>query len=108
MKAMVILAILLTLGIIGLDFYRHRDWKKLLISLGAFGVILTLAGLGNMVRSVVPLFIAHFILIVIAWGALLFYIVRDKFYWQVMFSPVITLLLFVLLERVIGSGGAGG
>lgn len=108
MKAMIILAIFITVGVIGLDFYRHRDWKRLLISLGAFGVILTLAGLGNMTRTVVPLFIAHFVLVVLAWAALLFYIARDKFYWQVIFSPAITLLLFLMLERVIGSGGAGG
>ena len=105
---MIILAILATLGLIAIDFYRHRDWKKLLISLGVFGVILTLAGLGNMVRSVIPIFIAHFVLIVIAWGAMLFYIFRDKFFWPVILSPLATILLFVLLERVIGSGGAGG
>ncbi|MEA3455842.1 MAG: hypothetical protein U9R26_04995 [Campylobacterota bacterium] len=108
MKGMIIVAILLTLGLTGLDFYRHRDWKKLLISLGVFGILLTLAGLGNMVRSVIPLFIAHFVLIVISWGALLFYIFREKLYWPVIFSPLVTILLFVLMERVIGSGGAGG
>jgi len=108
MKGMIILAILATLGLIAIDFYRHRDWKKLLISLGVFGVILTLAGLGNMVRSVIPIFIAHFVLIVIAWGAMLFYIFRDKLFWPVILSPLATILLFVLLERVIGSGGAGG
>jgi len=107
-KAIIILAILATLSIIAIDFYRNRDWKKLLISLGIFGVILTLAGLGNMVRSVIPIFIAHFVLIVIAWGALLFYIVREKLYWPIIFSPLVTILLFVLLERVMGSGGAGG
>ncbi len=105
MKAIIILAILATLSIIAIDFYRNRDWKKLLISLGIFGVILTLAGLGNMVRSVIPIFIAHFVLIVIAWGALLLYIVREKLYWPIILSPLVTILLFVLLERVIGSGG---
>ena len=104
MKGMIIIAILLTLGLIGLDFYRHRDWKKLLISLGVFGILLTLAGLGNMVRSVIPVFIAHFVLIVIAWGTLLFYIFRDKLYWPVILSPLVTILLFIVLERVIGSG----
>jgi len=108
MKGMIILAILATLGIIAIDFYRHRDWKKLLISLGIFGVILILAGLGNMVRSVIPIFIAHFILIVMAWGVLLLYIVREKLYWPIIFSPLVTILLFVLMERVIGSGGTGG
>ena len=108
MKGMIIVAILLTLGFVALDFYRHRDWKKLLISLGVFAAILTLAGLGNMLRTVIPLFIAHFVLIVIAWGALLFYIFRDKLYWQVILTPTVTILLFLLLEKVVGSGSAGG
>ena len=108
MKGMIIVAIFLTLGFAALDFYRHRDWKKLLITLGVFAVILTLAGLGNMLRTVMPLFIAHFVLIVTAWGALLFYIFRDKLYWQVILAPAVTILLFLLLERVIGSGGVRG
>ena len=105
MKAMITLAILATLGLIAINFYRHRDWKKLLISLGIFGLVLTFAGLGNMLRTVIPIFIAHFILIVIAWGSLLFYIFRDKLYWPIIFSPIVTILLFLLLEKVIGSGG---
>ncbi len=108
MKAMVILAVLLTVVSIGLSFYRSRDWKKLLISSGVFAFILILSGLGNMTRSVIPLFIAHFVLIVFAWAALLYYVARGKLYWQVVVAPVATILLFVVLERVIGSGGAGG
>ncbi|RLA72930.1 MAG: hypothetical protein DRG30_06855 [Epsilonproteobacteria bacterium] len=108
MKAMIILAILATLGLVAIDFHRHRDWKRLLISLGIFGFVLTLAGLGNMLRTVIPIFIAHFVLIVIAWGALLIYIFRGKLYWPVILSPLVTIILFILMERVIGSGGAGG
>ena len=108
MKGMIIIAILVTFGLIAMDFYRHRDWKKLLTSLATITVILTLAGLGNMTRTVIPLFIAHFILIVIAWGTLIYYIFRDRLYWPLIIAPVVTILLFVLLERVIGSAGAGG
>jgi hypothetical protein len=108
MKAMIILAVLLTVVSIGLSFYRSRDWKKLLISLGVFAFILVLSGLGNMTRSVIPLFIAHFVLIVFAWAALLYYIAKGKLYWQVVAAPVVTILFFLFLERVIGSGGVGG
>jgi len=108
MKAMIILAIFATLAMMAVSFYRHRNWKKLLISVAVFTLILILAGLGNMLRSVIPFFIAHFVLIVIAWGTLWFYIAREKLYWPLIFSPLITIVLFVLMERVIGSGGAGG
>ncbi len=108
MKAMIVITILFTLGAIAISFYRHHNWKKLLISLATFAVILTLAGLGAMVRSVVPLFIAHLVLVVIAWGGLLFYIARGKLYWQLILSPSITIILFIIMERLIGSAGAGG
>jgi len=105
MKALIIIAIVITILSIGISFYRSRNWKKLLISLGLFTLILTLAGLGNMTRSIVPLFIAHFVLILSAWGALILYILRDKIYWQVIVSPAVTIIIFLILERLIGSGG---
>lgn len=105
MKALIIIAIVITILSIGISFYRSRNWKKLLISLGLFTLILTLAGLGNMTRSIVPLFIAHFVLILSAWGALILYILRDKIYWQVIVSPFVTIIIFLILERLIGSGG---
>ena len=105
MKALIIIAIVITILSIGISFYRSRNWKKLFISLGLFTLILTLAGLGNMTRSIVPLFIAHFILILSAWGALILYILRDKIYWQVIVSPFVTIIIFLILERLIGSGG---
>ena len=105
MKALITIAILLTLALIALMFRRNRDWKKLFISLGVFTLILTLSGLGAMTRTVIPLFIAHFILIVIAWGSLIYYIFRDKLYWYIIAAPLATILLFVLLEKLIGSGG---
>jgi len=108
MKGMIILAILVTIGLIGLDFYRHRNWKKLLISLGLFATVLTLAGLGNMLRSVIPIFIAHLVLIVIAWGALLLYVLRSSLYLPMILAPLVTIPLFLLMERVIGSGGLAG
>ncbi len=107
MKGLIIVAILLTLAFVALDFYRHRNWKKLLISLSLFAGLLTMAGLGNMLRTVIPLFIAEFVLIFIAWGALLFYLFRDKLYWPIMLSPLVPILLFLLLEKVIGSSGLG-
>jgi len=105
MKALIIIAILITILSIGISFYRSRNWKKLLISLGLFTIILTLSGLGNMTRSIVPLFIAHFVLILFAWGALILYILREKLYWQVIISPIVTIIIFLILERLIGSGG---
>jgi hypothetical protein len=106
MKGLIVIGILITLGLIAFNFYYHREWKKLSISLAIFATLLTLAGLGAMVRTVVPLFIAHLILIVISWGGVLYYIFRGKLYLQVILSPIVTIILFLIMERVIGSGNS--
>ena len=104
MKALIILAILATLVIIFFSYSRNKDLKKLFIALGSFLLIISLAIVGNVTRQVMPLFLAHIVLIVVAWGGLMVYIVRDKYYWWVIFSPMVTIGLFLLLELLTGSG----
>ena len=104
MKALIILAILATLAIIFFSYSRNKDLKKLFIALGSFLLIISLAIVGNVTRQVMPLFLAHIVLIVVAWGGLMVYIVRDKYYWWIIFSPMVTIGLFLLLELLTGSG----
>ncbi|SFV58907.1 hypothetical protein MNB_SV-6-1103 [hydrothermal vent metagenome] len=104
MKGLIIIGILITFGLIALNFYRTKGWKKLSISLAIFTIVLIFVGLSPMVRTVVPIFIAHLLLIVIAWGGVLYYIFRTKLYLPVILSPLATIALFLIMERVIGSG----
>ena len=104
MKALIILAILATLAIIFFQYTRSKDLKKLFIALGTFLIIVSLGIMGNLTRQIIPLFMAHIILIIVSWGALIVYLVRDKYYWWVIFSPVVTIGLFLLLEFLTGSG----
>ena len=104
MKALIILAILATLAIIFFQYSRNRDLKKLFIALGSFGIIVSLGVMGNLTRQIIPLFMAHIVLIVVSWGGLMVYLVRNKYYWWIIFSPVVTIGLFLLLELLTGSG----
>ena len=104
MKALIILAILATLAIIFFQYSRNKDLKKLFIALGSFLIIISLGIIGNLTRQVIPLFMAHIVLIVIAWGGLMVYLIREKYYWWIIFSPAITIGLFLLLELLTGSG----
>jgi len=107
MKALIILSILATLAIIFFQYSRNKDLKKLFIALGSFLLIIFLGIMGNLTRQIIPLFMAHIVLIVIAWGGLMVYLVRDKYYWWIIFSPVVTIGLFLLLELLTGSGHEG-
>ena len=104
MKALIILAILATLAIIFFQYTRSKDLKKLFIALGSFGLIVSLGVMGNLTRQIIPLFMAHIVLMIAAWGGLILYLIRDKYYWWIIFSPVVTIGLFLVLELLTGSG----
>jgi len=103
MKALIILAIFATLGGIFLQYSRNKDLKKLFIALVTFGVIASLAVVGNLTRQVMPIYLAHIMLTVASWGGLIVYLVRDRYYWWIVFSPAVTIGLFLLLELLTGS-----
>ena len=103
MKALIILAIFATLGGIFFQYSRNKDLKKLFIALITFGVIVSLAVVGNLTRQVMPIYLAHIMLTVVSWGGLIVYLVRDRYYWWIVFSPVVTIGLFLLLELLTGS-----
>jgi predicted neutral ceramidase superfamily lipid hydrolase len=104
MKALIILVILATLAIIFFQYTRSKNIKKLLIALATFGAIISLVVIGNLTKPVIPIFIAHIILVIIAWGGLMVYVVKERYYWWIIFSPVVTIILFLVLELLTGSG----
>jgi len=104
MKVVIVLAILLTLSIIFFKYKKDKNLNKLFITLATFGAIIGLSIVGNLTRSIMPLFIAHEILILIAWGALLFmYVFKNKYCWWWFVSPLLTIGLFLVLEFLGGS-----
>jgi hypothetical protein len=103
MKSLIILLIFITIALIALLFYKNRDIKKLTISIVIFTLISMFAGLGNMTRSIIPLFISHFILVSISWGSFLVYIITDKLYIKVILLPITTLVTYLLLVYLVGS-----
>jgi len=104
MKAFMILGILLTLAMIFLTYRKDKEIKKLLLSLGSFSLIISLAIMGNLTRPVLPIYLAHLILVLFAWMGLWVYMVKRKYYWWVIVSPIGTIGLFLLLEFLTGSG----
>ena len=103
MKVLIVLTIIITLLIILLKYKQDKNLKKLFISLSTFMFLILLGILGNITRQVIPLFLLHIVLLVGAWGGLLAYVFRSKYYWQVIFAPVVTIVLFLILEFLTGS-----
>ncbi len=104
MKAVLVGVIVATLAMVFLQYRRGGDVKKLLLSLLSSAMVLSLAVAGNLTRSVPPIFIAHLVLLIAAWGGLLWYILRGRYYWWLIVSPIVTIALFLVMELLIGSG----
>ena len=104
MKALLVLVILATVALIFLQYRRNRDTQKLLLALGSFALIVSLGIAGNITRMIFPIYITHLVLMVAAWLGLLYYLMRNRYYWWLILSPVFTIGLFLLLELLEGSG----
>ena len=100
MKAIIILAILLAIGLIILFYKREKDTPKMLFSLFILSSIIGLAVVGNVMRSLMFLFLAHIMALIFSYGALLYYVFRDRTQWIWWLLPVGTLALYVFFAWV--------
>lgn len=97
MKAIIVIAILSAIVPIVLFYKRDRDITKLFISAALLGGIISTAIVGNMMRSIAPLFLTHIVAVIFAYGGLIIYILRGRAYWYIWILPILTILLYLLL-----------
>jgi len=104
MKGIIVLGIVVTVAIMLWQYSRSKDIKRLSISVATFALIISLGVMGNLTRVVLPIYMAHAMLLVLSWGGLMLYMLRGRYYWWIIFSPITTILLFLILELLTGSG----
>ena len=104
MKAIITLAILATFVLIFFSYHKNRDIKKLFITLGSFVFLLYLLWVGFRVSiAIFPLKIANIVLGFFAWGGIVYYILRDRYIWWVILSPLLVPIVFVVFSLMGGS-----
>lgn len=100
MKSIIVLAILLAIGLIYYFYKRADDLQKMILSFAFLVGIITWGVIGNTLHSLVPLFLAHIIALILSYATLLVYIVRDRFYWYIALLPMVTLSFYLLLATI--------
>jgi putative effector of murein hydrolase len=100
MKTLVVLAILFAIGIIFLMYKRENDVRKMLFSFLVLGSIIGFAVVGNVMRSVLPLFLAHVIALILSYGGLVYYVFKDKMQWILWLLPLATLAFYLIIAWV--------
>ncbi|SFV58480.1 hypothetical protein MNB_SV-13-846 [hydrothermal vent metagenome] len=100
MKIVIVLAILLAVALITLFYKKEEDTFKMLFSFFVLFYIIGLAIVGTVMRSLMPLFLAHVVALIFSYGALLYYIFRDRKQFIIWLLPFGTLALYVVLAWI--------
>ena len=100
----VVIVALITLAIIAYDYKRNKDLKKSAI---ATIIAIYIASVGfagfTLARAIPPLFFTHILATILAYFSLLYYIFKNKLYWQITILPLITIAICIGLNFLEGS-----
>jgi hypothetical protein len=96
MKFLLILAPLIVAALSYVMYKEDGNIKKLIITFLLLWAVITLAVVGNVMRSLTPLFLTHIVAIVIAYGATIYYVLKGRFIWVALAAPVITMVIYLI------------
>jgi len=96
MKFLLILAPLIVAALSYVMYKEDGNIKKLIITFLLLWAVITLAIVGNVMRSLSILFILHLIAIVMAYGATIYYVLKNKFIWIGFAAPVVTMIIYLI------------
>ena len=100
MKYLIIILPLVVIAFIYFMFKRDRDIEKAIISSLLLLAVVALEIMGNIMRSVLPLFLTHIVAVIFAYGATIYYIFREKFIWLALVAPLATMIFYLFLVWV--------
>lgn len=96
MKFLFILAPLIVAALSYVMYKEDSNVKKLIITFLLLWAVITLGVIGNVMRSLSPLYLTHMIAIVVAYGGIIYYVLKGKFLWVALASPVVTMLFYLI------------
>ncbi len=97
MKFLFILAPLIVVALSYVMFREDGNIKKLIITFLLLWAVVTLAIVGNVMRSVSLLFLTHIVAIVASYGGIIYYVLKKRFIWLALAAPLLTMTLYLLL-----------
>ena len=96
MKYLLILAPLIVAALTYVMYKEDGSIKKLIISFLLLWAVITLAIVGNIMRSITPLFLMHMVAIVVAYAGTIYYVLKARFLWLALLAPVMTMLIYLV------------
>lgn len=97
MKFLFVLAPLIVAGLSYVMFREDGNIKKLIITFLLLWAVVTLAIVGNIMRSIPVMFLTHIVAIVVGYGGIIYYVLKRKLIWLALSAPAITMSVYLLL-----------
>jgi len=100
----IIIVALLTIAILIFDYKKNKNLKKTLTASLLFSYIIAIGFSGITLTRAMPfLFFIHMLAVIVAYASLIYYIFREKLYWQILILPLIIIAIYVGLNFLEGS-----
>ncbi len=100
----VVVLTIITVALIYLEYKKRKNLKKSLIAIAIFGYILLVGYSGFITtRAIRPIFFIHILSVISSYFVLIYYLLKDKLYWQILLLPLFTIGSYFLLDFVDGS-----
>ena len=104
MFAKVIIFTLLNLLLIAFEYKKSKNIKKSIITTTLLIYILLMGYIGFFaLKAYLPLKFIHFIILIFDYFAFIFYLFKNKLYWQIFLLPIITVAIYFSLDFIAGS-----
>jgi len=97
MKYLLVLAPFIVIALSYVMYREDGNVKKLILSFLLLWAVIILAVMGNIMRAVTPFFLTHLIAIVVAYGATIYYVLKDRLVWLALAAPIVTMLLYLVV-----------
>lgn len=97
MKILFILAPLVVAALSYVMYKSDGNVKKLIFTFLLLWAVITLGIVGNVMRSLAPLFLTHLVALVVAYGGIIYYVLKGRLIWIALASPLMTLITYLIL-----------
>ncbi|CAA6798822.1 MAG: Unknown protein [uncultured Sulfurovum sp.] len=96
MKFLLVLAPLIVAALSYVMYKEDSNVKKLIITFLLLWAVITLAIVGNVMRSLTVLYLVHIGAIIVAYAATIYYVLKGKFIWLALIAPVLTMIIYLI------------
>ncbi len=107
MKIYFLSALIITvfLVIIYLKYQKTKDTKQILGYFAAAFAVIFFTYAGKVIFVHKPIFIFHLAFLILSWGALFYYVFKDKLNLLFLLSPAITTVSFIIIALFFSEHG---